>query len=236
MRLGESVPRLRELLGRVELDESLLLGLLRRPVPQRLLELVGDAPEWANRPRVLTAVVMNPRVPRVLALRLVPSLHWRELADVAQSPRVHGGVRVRAEELLREKLPDLRLGERITLGRLATPSVLAPLLQDSDAKVARAALQNPHLREEDLLVALRGDRVPQALIEAAAASRRWSEGYAVRLALVLQTRTPLAIALSQISSLLPGDLRRVSQTPGLTPLLQAAALRVADTRRRRGPS
>ena len=54
-------------------------------------------------------------------------------------------------------------------------------------------------------------------------SSRWSTNYAVRLALVLQPRTPLPVALLQISSLVPRDLRRVVDTAGLRPLLRAAA-------------
>jgi len=47
-------------------------------------------------------------------------------------------------------------------------------------------------------------------------------------ALVLQPRTPLALALQQISSLVPRDLRRVAQEAGLRPLVRAAALAVLD--------
>jgi hypothetical protein len=116
----------------------------------------------------------------------------------------------------------------VTLARIATLPVLVALLFDAELKVVRAALQNPRLREEDLLVQVRSDSVPPALIQAVAASSRWSEHYAVRLALALQARTPLGVALGQISSLLPADLRRVAETPGLHPLVQAAARRVAD--------
>ncbi len=133
-------------------------------------------------------------------------------------------------------IPDLRLGERITLARLATPAVLGLLLGDVESKVLEAALANPRLREEDLLVALRQDTPSRALLEAVAASRRWTEAYAVRLALVLQKRTPLALALAQLSSLVEKDLKRIAATPELTPLLQAAALRVASEPPRRGPA
>jgi len=50
----------------------------------------------------------------------------------------------------------------------------------------------------------------------------------VRLALVLQPRTPLPIALLQISSLITRDLRRLVKTPGLRPLIAAAAAAVIE--------
>jgi hypothetical protein len=178
---------------------------------------------------------MNPRAPRTLAQRSLPSLRWRDLAEVARSGQVDGGVRVRAEALLRDGLPDLRLGDRITLARLATPSVLSRLLGDADPKVLGAALENPRLREADLLVALRRDSVGRALIEQAAASSRWRPSYAVGLELVQQGRTPLAVALAQLTRLRRRDLQRIAAMPGLAQLLRLAAARLAESPRHREP-
>jgi hypothetical protein len=227
MRAGERPEALAALLERQGGDCTVLVSLLRRPVSVRFLEMVADTPPWSHDPRVLAVVVLNPRAPRALAQRLVPSLRWRDLADVAASPRVDPAARVRAEGLLKEQLPDLRLGERVTLARLATPAVLAPMLLDPEPRVAEASLLNPRLREEDLVLAVRAAAAPRALLEAATSSPRWRECYAVRLALVLQPRTPLALALGQLSALLPRDLERVARTDGILPLVQAAALRVA---------
>jgi len=226
LRAGENDAGLRAALAASSLDGAAMASLLRRAVPVRFLEIVSATAPFSDDARVLAAVVLNPRVPRHLALRLVPSLFWRDLADVTSGPRVANAVRVRAEAVLKERLPELRLGERITLGRLATPAVLAGLLADPEAKVIRSCLENPRLREDDLVTALRQEAPPRALLEAAPESWRWRDSYAVRLAIVLQPRTPLGVALAQLSSLLPADLLRVSETPGLVPLVQMAALKV----------
>jgi hypothetical protein len=234
MQAGTSVPRLREVLARPELDEVSMLSVLRRPVPVRFLELVAVSPPWSERPRLLGGVALNPKTPRILALRLLPALYWRDLADVAASPRLPKGVRGRAEAILQEQLSDMRLGEKITLAKIATPPVLARLLTETEIKVSEACLINPRLREEDLVTAVRQDTVPRSLLEAAAASSRWGDRYAVRLALVLQPRTPLGIALSQLTSLLDRDLERVAAAEGLRPLVQAAAHRLAESGRSQG--
>jgi hypothetical protein len=228
LRAGTSVAALREVLERHDPDDNLLLDVLHRAVPVPFLEALGTTSPWSTRGRVLGGVVLNPKVPRALALRLLPALFWRDLADVARTPRVDAGVRVRAEGLLKDLLPELRLGEKVTLGRLATPPILALLLRETDAKALEAALTNPRLREEDVLVAVRRETVSPALLAEIAASRRWTGLYSVRLELVLQKRTPLAVALAQLSSLLEKDLRRIAATPELTPLVQVAALRVAE--------
>jgi hypothetical protein len=222
LRAGESRPRTRALLTEA-LDEQTLLALLCRSVPVAFLEEVAATPPWNERPLVLARVVLNPRSPRALGLRLVGALHWRELADVAATMRVSGAVRLRAEALLRDQLSQMRFGDRITLARVATPAVLGLLLVDSERRVVLAALENARLREEDLVTALRCDDVAAALVEGASVSPRWSASYSVRLALALQPRTPLAIALQQISGLVPRDLRRVAGEERLHPLVCAAA-------------
>jgi hypothetical protein len=231
MRAGESVPRLREALRAPAASSTNLLVVLRRAVPRKLLELIGTSPPWSDDARLLGAVVLNPRTPTPLSLRLLPGLYWHDLAEAAASPRLLGPVRVRAEAVLAERLPDLKVGERITLGRLATPFVLVRLIADADARVVQTCLQNPRLREEDLVLALRREQVAAALLAEAAASPRWKDNYRVRLELVLQPRTPLALSLAQLSSLVPGDLQRVAQSAALPPLVQVAAQRLIEAAR-----
>jgi hypothetical protein len=222
LRAGESRPRAREVLANAA-DENVLAATLARAVPVAFLEEVASTPPWSERPRVLAKVVLNPRAPRALSLRLVGNLYWRDLADVAATLRVPAAVRARAESLLRDGLADMRLGDRVTLARLATPALLPALLADAEPRVTESALVNPRLREEDLVAALRRDDLRPSLVECALASPRWAENYSVRFAIVLQPRTPLPLALQQISSLVPRDLRRVAEDAALRPLVRAAA-------------
>jgi hypothetical protein len=233
LRAGGNGARLRELL-REPIDEQVLVAVLRRAVPPNFLEILAATAPWSERPRVLARVVLSPRASRGLSLRLLAQLSWRELADVAAAPWVAAAVRLRAEALLGEVLRDLRLGDRITLSRLATAPVLARLLLDDEPRVIQAALPNPRLREEDLVTVVRREDVPRPLLEACASSSRWSASYAVRLALVLQPRTPQPVALLQISSLVPRDLRRVSDARELRPLVRAAARAVLERGERDG--
>jgi hypothetical protein len=224
---GEEPGRVRAFLEERGLEDVVVLALLRRPVPVRFLEHVATRPPWSQRPLLLGAVAGNPRTPRALALRVLPALFWRDLALVAGAPRVAVPVRMRAEALLKETLADLRLGERVALGKIAPRGLLATLLADPDRRVLQSCLMNPRLREEDLLMALRGEAASRALLEVVAATAPWGDRYGIRLGLVLQPRTPLPLALAQISSLARRDLLRVSRAPGLVPLVQIAAARLA---------
>jgi hypothetical protein len=233
LRAGQEPSGARAFLAERGLEEAQILALLRLPVPVAFLEALASTPPWSERPRVLGGICLNPKAPRALAQRLLPALYWRDLADAAASPRLDGGVRARAEALLRERVADLRLGEKIALARLATAAVLRLLLQERDPRILEAALQNPRLSESDLGAMVQSGEAPPALLEAVAAAPRWRASYAVRLALVLQARTPMGIALAQLTSLVDHDLRRIAAHPGLRPVVRAAAGRVAAEGRRR---
>jgi len=225
---GEAVPRVAAAFGAHAVDEELLVALLHRALPVAALEYLARTPPWSERSRVLAGIVLNPKTPPRLALPLTPHLLWRSLADVAATPRLPSAVRFRAETTLKDQLPHLRLGERISLGRIATPPVLVALLADPDERVLGGCLQNPRLRESDLVQCLRRPEVTPSLMTVVADARRWRDSYAVRLELVLQPRCPLGVALAQISSLVPRDLRRVAQTEGLAPLVRIAAERLVS--------
>jgi hypothetical protein len=230
MAAGDDARKVRDALAAASSDRAVLTATLRRAVPARTLEVLAATPPWSDDQRLMGAVVLSPKAPRALALRLVGSLFWRDLADVAASPHVAAAARVRAEALLLDALADLRLGDRITLAKIATAPVLARLLQDAEARVVESALINRRLREEDLVTAVRQDTVTRVLLEGLSASPRWRDRYAIRLALVLQPRTPLALALAQVTALLPRDLERVAGDESLAPLVQMAARRVVAGR------
>ena len=96
LRAGEDAAAVRRLLAAYAPEEAVLVALLRRALPVRFLEQVATTHPWSARPAVLARVVLNPRTPRAVSLRIVSSLFWRHLADVAASPCVPAAVRVRA--------------------------------------------------------------------------------------------------------------------------------------------
>jgi hypothetical protein len=230
LRLGQDAAAIEALLTERPLPDEVLLNVLRRTVPRPFLELLARTEPWAGRPAVLTAVVTSPRAERSLCLRLLPHLPWHSLAVVAATPWLLPIVRLRAEGMLVEQLPELKLGERIALARLATRALLARLVDDLDSKVVEASLLNPRLTTDDLVLAIGRDTASRCLLEACASCARWRETYTVRLGLVLQPRTPLPIALAQISSLTRRDLLRVSRAPTLAPLVCRAAEHVLAVR------
>jgi hypothetical protein len=232
LRSPDQLHEQRRLLDERQPNDQVLIGVLRRAVPPSFLDAVVASEPWNRRSLVLAAVALSPRISHVLAMKVLPQLPWRALAQISSTQRLSGPVRLRAETLLKEILPDLKLGERIALARQAANAILRLLLVDTEGRVVEAALMNPRLKEEDVLYVLARDGARRTLLEQVAASWRWRESYAVRLALVAHPLTPLSLSLGRLTGLLDRDLRRVAASPALVPLVQAAALRVLDDRAR----
>ena len=103
----------------------------------------------------------------------------------------------------------LTLGERKSLARRLDRGVLARVLQDPHPDVIRILLDNPALREADV-VRLCARRPGQpAVLGEIFRHPRWVSRYHVQLSLVLNPHTPEEIALQLLPHLTPNDRREV---------------------------
>lgn len=204
-----------------------LLLVLRHPqVTPALLQRIGRSPFWMKSYRVRAALVQHPKTPRPLAMSLISSLRWGDLARVALLSRLPAVLRTTAEKILLLRLPELALGERVSLARIATPSVIRRLCFEDSPLVVKALLENASLHFEDVLgMAERAD-APPALLSVLADSTRFARRQDLRLALASHPRTPHAVALRLLTSLPPPALAILADS-GEAPML----VRVAAERR-----
>ena len=213
--------------------EGHYLRLLRRAdLPAETLEeiLLDRAARGYHAVRL--ALASHPRTPRSVALSLVSTLFWRDLAHLSADVRVHPEIRRAADRDLLRRLPDMALAERIDLARSAGRGTLLALRLDEDARVVAAVLDNRFATEPDVVVAaLRG---PAPVLEVIAAHPRWSVRGTVRSSLLRNPSIPLGCALSLLVRASREDLVGLSCAPGVVPLLKACAERVLADRAARG--
>jgi hypothetical protein len=151
-----------------------------------------------------------------VGLRLLRDLYLMDLVQFSLSPTVSAELKRHAEEYIVARLPQLPLGQRITLARRGPARVAGALIATGNAQVLEIALDNPRLTEAQVLKVLWHDKLPQVVVLTVANHRKWSQHYNVRLALVRNSSTPLAIVLSYLPQLTVVDLR-VLAAPGIVP-------------------
>jgi hypothetical protein len=159
-------------------------------------------------------MVFHPLAPRLVGLRLLRDLHLMDLVQYSLSTTASAELKRHAEEYIIARLPQLPLGQRITLARRGPARVAAALMATGHAQVLEIALENPRLTEAQLLKVLWRDKLPQAVVLCVANHRKWSQFYNVRLALVRNSATPLSIVLTYLPQLTVVDLRELA-APGI---------------------
>lgn len=195
-------------------EEHLKVVLSRKDLSRGFLSEAGARERLLRAYAVKLALVRHPRTPRHISLALLRHLYPFDLVLVASAPAAPTELRRTAEDAVVARLEMFSLGERLSLARRASARVAAALLADSEARVFRAALENPRLTEEGVVRALRERKLTPEAVGAITAHPRWSIRYEVRLALIRHPATSLRSMLSLVGQVrrqdlaeLAGDLR-----------------------------
>ena len=199
------------------LDETQLCALLeRKTLSTEILEEVARRKTLTKSYRVKKALVFHPRTPRLVWLRMVRELYLMDLVQLTLMPAVVAELKMLAEDQLLARLPQLPLGQKITLARRGPARLAGALVAEGHTQLLAVALDNSRLTEAQILKALAQEKSPAAVPYAIAHHRKWSELYNVRLALVRHPLAPLASVLAYLPELTVSDLRELA-APGILP-------------------
>ena len=203
------------LLDNPALDETQLCLLLdRKDLPAEVLEEVARRKPLLKNYRVKRGLAFHPRTPRLAGLRLIRDLYLMDLVQLAILPGTPAELKRNAEDQLITRLPQLPLGQKLTLARRAPARVAGALLAEGHKQVVGLVLDNANLSEAQVLKALARDKLPVDVIPAVAQHHKWSCSYNVRVALVRHPASTLSTILSYLPELTVSDLRELA-SPGI---------------------
>lgn len=160
-------------------------------------------------------LAFHPRTPEILAAGFLAGLYWRDLMELGLDNRLRPTLRRSADQTLCIRLPQLALGEKMSLARRVGAGVLAQLRHDPSPRVIAALLDNPRLTEGILAPVVNGGATLPAILELIAADRRWGLRYPLRLAIARNPATPLATAWRLLGTLRKIDLKPMATDPRL---------------------
>jgi hypothetical protein len=197
-----------------ETDVAVLLA--RKNLPVGVIEEICKRREWLKTYALKKALACYPHTPRLVSLRLLRELYLMDLVQIALLPGVSAELKRSAEDQLITRLPQLPLGQKITLARRGPARVAGLLLAEGHSLVVPVALDNTHLTAAQILKVLAREGVPESVVQAIAQHRKWSCDYNVRLALVRNPATTLTTVLSFLPELTVSDLTELA-APGIVP-------------------
>src|SRR5262249_44868148 len=130
------------------------------------------------------------------------------------SPAINAELRRNAEDQVLARLPQLPLGQKITLARRGPPRVAGALLAEGHAQILPIVLDNSNLTASQVLRALAREKIQPAVAQNIAVHRKWSNVYNVRLALVRNSSSSLSTVLAFLPQITVSDLRELA-SPGI---------------------
>lgn len=213
------------------LTEELALALLaRRDLPGEVLEELARNVSVVKHRKVRLAVVTHPRTPRHVSLPIVRHLYTFELMQIALTPNALADLKMVVEEGLIARLESISAGERLSLAKRGPTRIAATLLLDAEARVVRAAMDNPHMTEIWIVKALLDEESPQHLVDAVCRHAKWSLRRDIQLALLRNDKTPLARVLAIANALPSMVLREVLRNSKLAPNVKDYLTRILQER------
>jgi len=197
------------------LNEDRALALLKQnDLPPEVLEQLSKNGALLKSRKVKLAMVSHPKSPRYVSVAIVRQLFTFDLMRVALAPLVAGDVKMVAEETLIKRLEVITSGEKLSLARRASGRVAGVLLLDPEARVIRAALENPRLTEA-LIVRALTRAGPPALVQAVCHHPKWSLRQEIRIALLRNQHTPPTRAMEYARGLPAPVLKEILQSSQL---------------------
>jgi hypothetical protein len=165
-------------------ESHVCLVLERLDLPVPLLEAIGSNPQWLGSESIRLRLARHPYTPRRIAVPLVRQLFLFDLVTLSMLPSAPADIRRLAQEAILTKIPQLPLGQKLTLARRGPARVAAALLLEGHPRASAHALQNPYLTESQILRVLASPGVPERVAGAIAQDPKWSAQKNIRFALV----------------------------------------------------
>ncbi|MEQ1573271.1 MAG: hypothetical protein ABL993_03415 [Vicinamibacterales bacterium] len=109
-----------------------------------------------------------------------------------------------------EKIAAMNVPERLKLAMKGTREERAVLIRDPNRMVAAAVLSSPKLSESEVTSIARMGNVSEEILRIIGHTRAWIKNYSTCLALVKNSKTPLALSMNLLSRLNEKDLRMLS--------------------------
>jgi hypothetical protein len=201
---------LRPALKNPNLNEDHILTLLkRRDLSEDLLKAIYQLEISKGSHRLQVALVKNPGTPGPVVLTLLQHLHLFELVDLCLIPGVTPDQKFAAERAILQRMPTTELGNKMTLARRTTATVVGEILKEGEIRLVEICLNSPRLREVAILQFINGAKSSPETISMVARHPKWKSRPNLRLAILKNRRTPAIWFTLFLPQLRTADIRNL---------------------------
>lgn len=127
---------------------------------------------------------------------------------------------------LQARIQAMKVGEKLKLALKGHRDARTILMRDGTFIVKKFVMMNPRISEDEVAIIAKNRHVERELIDIIVRRKEWMANYQVRLALVTNPKTPVAVALRYLSTLMARDVRQLAKSKNVPAAVNSAAKRM----------
>ncbi|MBN2492977.1 MAG: hypothetical protein JXR96_00195 [Deltaproteobacteria bacterium] len=131
---------------------------------------------------------------------------------------------------LLQRLSRMTIAQKVALAQKGNKTVRSQLIKERNKVVCTAAISNPGVNEAEAAVIASNRAVSEDVIRIIANKREWTRSYQVKVALVQNPKTPMALAMRFLNNLRNPDLKNVATSKSISSSLAGAAKKILRKR------
>jgi hypothetical protein len=124
-----------------------------------------------------------------------------------------------------QRLANMTVPEKVKCASKGTREMRAILIRDPNRMVAAAVLSCPKVNEAEVEAFAKMGNVSEEILRSIAMSRAWTKSYGVLLALVKNSKTPVALSINMMQRLNDSDVKKLSTDRNVPEALRVFARR-----------
>ena len=168
-------------------------------------------------------------------LALLETIHVTE-EDAAKFPQelvleTHKEPVPAERQTLAQWVGKMSVPEKVRLAILGNQEARYQLIHDQNKVIPLAVLRNSKVGEEEIILYAQLRNVVDDVFWAISKHKSWIKNYSVKLALVSNAKTPLALAIKLLDHLHDRDLQNLSRSKNVSSVLSRSAARLLFKRR-----
>lgn len=195
-----------------------------------------DMERVRSSPFILDSLRQNPNVQRpvieeIEGLLAAPSAEKKEARktseELAEALKTEGNKEA-DEGNIYKAIKEMSMGQKVKLALSGNKSSRELLVKDANKIISLAVLKNPRITEDEVLKVANTKGTPEDLLRQIARNKEWIKSYSIKMGMISNPKTPLAISIKLMDSLYENDLHKIAKSKNIPSALASSARRKLD--------
>lgn len=231
-------------------DEKIIRNLAENGSEEVVEMILEDKERFKKDPLLIESLRKNPHAQLTSIARIEDFLAGKPVTDI--EPQVKLGNEEKeaqdpdapVDEELKKKaviendehnmlklVQGLSVAKKIKLALMGNKAARELLSKESNKIVALSVLKNPRITEDEVMRIAGSKGTSDDLLRTIARNKEWVKNYSIKLTMVNNSKTPVAVSLKFLDHLIAQDLVKISRSKNIPSAIASAARRKLESKK-----